>query len=595
MSARPIIIATILFFGFFAYTNALLNDFVWDDEEQIVKNDTIKDPKNLPAIFSSSTFYAGGAGLSGGFYRPLVNLFYLANYQIWGLNPFGYHLIQTLFHLLNLLLLFFLLERILDDQTVLSAPCRGNRGIKDSEIVAGLAVLLFAVHPANVESVAYAGCAGEVLYLFFVLLGLNILARGRGKDGSFENKHLFAFFFLVFAGLLAKESAIAAFPIAFVYLLFFVRPGSAAYGRFFAGSLIATAVYAFLRFFIAKIPLASANFSPIAEATFFERLLTIPYSVITYLKIIFFPLDLSISRHFVIVSAADTRFWLPVLVLAAIFGAAGYFFYKKKAIVPAFFALWFIIALVPALNILPVSMTAAERWLYLPLAGAAALASMLVVPAIQKTPKNRRYASYVVLSLILISLFARTISRNGDWKNGLTLYSRDIKIVERVSPQGSFDLENNYGVELFRAGRIEEAEEHFRKSIALQSGWAISQNNLGVALERKGDLEGALIQYEKSMETGDYYLAYENKAGILLKLGRHDENKKFLESSLLKFPQNNKLKLYLAWLYAAEDTAPDIGEREKAMILLAQILNAEPQNEPARRLYLAIREGEEIQ
>ncbi len=63
-----IYLAIIAVIGFLVYVNSLPNGFVWDDEEQIVNNLVIRDWKNLPLLFESSTFYAGGAGLSGGFY-----------------------------------------------------------------------------------------------------------------------------------------------------------------------------------------------------------------------------------------------------------------------------------------------------------------------------------------------------------------------------------------------------------------------------------------------------------------------------------------------------------------------------------------------
>lgn len=69
---------------FFVYANALTNEFVWDDEEQIVNNTVICDWDNFPLIFTFSTLYAGGAGLSGGFCRPLVTLSYFWNYMHWG-------------------------------------------------------------------------------------------------------------------------------------------------------------------------------------------------------------------------------------------------------------------------------------------------------------------------------------------------------------------------------------------------------------------------------------------------------------------------------------------------------------------------------
>ena len=98
------------FAAFFVYANALPNGFVWDDEEQVVNNVVIRDMRNLPLVITSSTFYAGGAGLRGGFYRPLVTLFYFINYRLWGPNATGFRLVQLVFHIANVLLLYYLLK-----------------------------------------------------------------------------------------------------------------------------------------------------------------------------------------------------------------------------------------------------------------------------------------------------------------------------------------------------------------------------------------------------------------------------------------------------------------------------------------------------
>jgi len=149
---RKIIIAVLIIAGFLVYVNAFPNKFVWDDEEQIVNNAVIREWGNLPVILTSGTFYAGGAGLSGSFYRPLVSLFYFLNYQIWGLQPWGFHLFQIIFHLINVVLVYLLLEKILS--------VFGISYVKES---AFLTALIFAVHPANAESVAYIGGIAEIL------------------------------------------------------------------------------------------------------------------------------------------------------------------------------------------------------------------------------------------------------------------------------------------------------------------------------------------------------------------------------------------------------------------------------------------------
>jgi Tfp pilus assembly protein PilF len=271
--------------------------------------------------------------------------------------------------------------------------------------------------------------------------------------------------------------------------------------------------------------------------------------------------------------------------LAAVFTAVVFYLVKTKSKVVPFFLLWFAVALAPALNIIPLDMTMAERWLYVPVIGILAIASLFAAYLINRFSLANKKVFCAIIAILLAALGGRTIVRNSDWKDGLTLFGHDYKIVFRMSPQGSFDLENNYGVELLRIGQIDEAERHLMKSVALQPRWASSQNNLGVVLERQGDLERALAHYGKSIKSGTRYQAYENKSGLLIKLGRYDEAKSFLLKSLTKFPQNNNLKLYLARVYVADNTKES---RQKALALIATILDSDSENSSARRLYQTI-------
>lgn len=585
LKRRSIVVLILALSVFFVYANILLNGFVWDDEEQIVNNTVIRSWSNLGYVLASSTFYAGGAGLIGGFYRPVLSFCNMLNYSVWGLDPLGYHLFQIFFHFINSVLVYALLKMIFYDQKV-----------SNSGVIAFLAALMFAVHPANVESVAYIGSIGEILYVFFFLSGMIVLLKGIvPKTGEISIRNIVLFSFLFFLGLLSKETAVVGLPIVLIYFFLFAKPGLRTYAKIGLGPLIAFSVYFFLRFFVAKIEMVSTHMAPISSATFLERIITIPYTVLSYLGIIFFPYHLSISRHFVVSSVFDIRFWGSLIVLGAIFFFLFNFIRKKRSNVGFFFLLWFLIAIAPVLNVIPLDMTMAERWLYLPIIGVAAGISYILVRIAENERPFRRRAVYGACAVVIVVFGIRTIARNADWKSGYSLYSHDEKIENKVSSNGSYDLENNLGVELFRAGKIEEAGIHFERSIALQPQWTYPHNNLGAILERRGDIEGALNQYEKAIELSDYYLAYENKANILIRTGRYGEAKNFLTEALLKFPQNNKMKLILAWLYAAQNVSPDAGDRQIALNLLSQILSEEPGNAAARQLFDAVSAGQKIE
>ena len=118
------------------FSNTFQNPFMWDDNELIVENRYIKHLKFIPFLFSF-TYWKYHHPLTKGFYRPITTTSFALDYSLWGTNPFGYHLTNLLLHILNVILIYFLINRL------------GGRGL------AFLAALFFAAHPIHTESVSW--------------------------------------------------------------------------------------------------------------------------------------------------------------------------------------------------------------------------------------------------------------------------------------------------------------------------------------------------------------------------------------------------------------------------------------------------------
>src|SRR3989338_9876756 len=127
-----ILIFVIVCLSQFFYLNSLSNQFVYDDEFTIVNNYFVKKWENLPLLFSKDYFRFSGE-LS---YRPVVTLSYFIDYTLWKLNPFGFHLTNTLLHTLNSILLFFLLKRVFNYQAT-----------------SFITAIIFSCHPLLTEAV----------------------------------------------------------------------------------------------------------------------------------------------------------------------------------------------------------------------------------------------------------------------------------------------------------------------------------------------------------------------------------------------------------------------------------------------------------
>lgn len=558
-------ILAIIFVGFMAYFNMLGNSFVWDDEEQIVNNAVIQNFSNLPQIFSGATFSTGGAGLSGWFFRPMLTFSYILIFAIWGLNPFGFHLFQLFLHIVNAILLFKILQILSEDSKNKFTP-----------LINTFISTIFVVHSGLVEAVSYIASLSEIGYTFFALLAFYLLLRKKAGVPSFINLITVSLF--VFLGLLFKESAVVIFPVIFVYLFIYKRKDT----KYWLLTLgLTLTFYLFIRLVIVQTPIRHPQFAPISESPLLTRLMTIPLTLLSYLRIIIFPDRLAISQHFVVENPSLFGFILPLVTIVAFFGVLA--FLAKKIKSPSYLPIgliWFIFGFGLIGNIFPLDMTIAERWLYFPIIGLM-LALAAIISWISTSWPKALLPLSIVLALAIMGLTTRTIIRNTNWVDGLTLYNHDIKI-----SKNSFDLENNLGVELFRVGQYQEAKGHFENSISLQPKWYFAYNNLGTVYEREKDYKKAKEFYEKTLSLSDYYLAYENLANLLLR-ENPKEAEVFTEEALKKLPENPKLWLVLA---LAEYK---LGNQAQALEAARKTYLLQPSRE-AEYVYSLLREGQPI-
>lgn len=524
--------------GFLIYFFSLFNGFVWDDEEQIVNNAVIQNIFNLPYLFTSSTFNTGGAGLSGWYYKPLMPISFSFINFVFGLNPFFYHLFDLLLHFLNGVLIFLFLKKIFDFSKY-----------KFSKTVSFLLSLLFIVHPVNVESVAYVSSTQELLYVLFMLLAL-LATHDLLTQEKKSWKRLLLLNFLILFSLLSKESGIVTIPLI---ILFAFVINKLKIKILLISSFSTFIFYLILRFPIAKTPfLQHSQIIPISNASLFQRFLTIPFEIFSYVRLIFFPLNLFVAQHTVVKTVSEPRFYLSFLFLAVSFFVLVLIFRKFWSKNIIFFIGWIIFTFTLLLNIYPLDMTIAERWMYGPLIGVLGLIGLLFL---EMTKKNTKYLSIFILAAILFSLvfFVRSFIRTFDWKNDLSLFSHDVKY-----SSSSFDLQNNLGVAFFREGKIIQSEPYFKKSIELSPKWWTPYNNLGVIYQRQGKIKEAKTMYQKSIANGSYYLAYENLAQLRASTEDPKQVIPFIEDSLKTLPKNEILNKVAAFLYAKT------GESQKA-------------------------------
>src|ERR1039457_187982 len=193
---RPLGIALFLLVStFLVYSPALHGDFLWDDDAHVSHNSALTSLSGLKDIWLKP-----GAVQQ---YYPVTYTAFWIQYHLWGLDPFGYHVVNVVLHALNAVLLWMLLESL------------GLSG-------AWIAAWLFALHPVAGESVAWISELKNVLSTFFYLAAAFFLIRSeRGVRGRTRG---YGAAFLLFVGALLSKSVTTTLPISF-FLLYFWQTG----------------------------------------------------------------------------------------------------------------------------------------------------------------------------------------------------------------------------------------------------------------------------------------------------------------------------------------------------------------------------------
>jgi hypothetical protein len=465
------IILLILLLGIVLYANMFRNSFLWDDELLIIRNEYIKDWSHLQEIFKINLFHS--VSKKGNYYRPLQSLSLLFDYSLWRLNPFGYHLTNLLLHIFNAIIIYFLIGII-----------------SKSRKISLLTSLLFLVHPIQTQAVTYISGRADPLATLFFLLAFYFYIRSITLKELTPYLGSLLFFLLA---LLSKEIALI-FPLV---LLLYDRsfPKSAQSKTCLPTSkirylpfLAISGIYLSVRFFLLGSLLKPAI---TAKTSLYLRLLTMPRVIVSYLGLLFLPLNLHMERRPPLASSLSEPGVAISLILLILIGIFTLRMHKRSKVV--FFSLaWFFLNLVPVSNILPLNAMMAEHWLYLPSLGFFLLASIGITKILET--KKKKLIVVLVVSILAFYSFL-TIRRNRDWKDGLTLYQNTL----RYSPD-SGKAHNNLGFIYFKEGKYNRAKEEFERAVESEPDLAIAYHNLGNVYVRKGEYNRAIEEYKKAIE-----------------------------------------------------------------------------------------------
>jgi tetratricopeptide (TPR) repeat protein len=405
---------------------------------------------------------------TAGNWHPLTWLSHGLDCQIFGLYAGGHHLINLLLHCLNVVLLFWLLNR------VTGARWR-------SAMVAAL----FAIHPLNVESVAWVAERKNLLCTFFFLLALAAYGWYVQKPGV---KRYFNVCVLFALGLASKPMVIT---LPFVLLLVDFWPLGRIQGWSTPSTAFPVTQRRFLSLVVEKLPLlvlslSSAFVTLIAQRTagavaslggwtMSLRLENAIHSYATYLWRAFVPLGLAVFYPGLYLNAWEVGLALGFLL------AAGWLVYRFRShhpyIVMGF--LWFLGTLIPVIGLLQVgNQSMADRYTYIPYIGVFIAVVWGVADATKSAELERRWVG-AAAAIVLATLSLLTARQLHFWRSSYDLWTRTLQVTVN-----NFVAEENLGNSLRDLGRDDEALPHFLNAVQIQPDVAGARLALGESLLR---------------------------------------------------------------------------------------------------------------
>lgn len=543
-SLRAIIFIIII--GFIVFSNSLFNSFVYDDYLQIVSNPIVQSLNNVHYFFQGGTFFDPGTNqIISIFYRPILSTAFTFLYSIGGNNPFIFHLFQLSLHITNACLVFLLFRKFFKDP------------------LSFFLALVFLIHPINQEAVVYISDLQDNLFVFFGLVALLIAS---------SSKKLFTKVFLVntflLLGLLSKETAILFVPMVFVYQFLFKKNENKK--PYLFSIFLITGVYLYIRFMLVNVVPITNALIPIMQASLTERLLTVPEVIFYYLKTFFFPYQLALGHLWVVKTPSVYNFYLPLL-LDSIFLLSIFIFGLKLKKVHndsfykfIFFFLWFILGLGMHSQIIPLEVTVADRWFYFTSIGLIGIIGICIDRMLVKKINKNLLITLGIIIILLLSI--RTMVRNTNWINAVTLCQHDLNIL-----QDSYNVESSCGSELLKLGKYNEAKQYYGRAAILAPTWSSNWYQYGLSYEYTHDISQARNLYRKSIEHGGEVNAYISLAATYLKYAKNPtEAKKIVEEGLKKYPNYQRLQLYIAVCEY------ELNNKDKALQIAEQIYQSAP-------------------
>ncbi len=526
------------------YYKSLYNGFLhFDDNEYVSENYIVQSGLTIENIkWAFTTSHASN-------WHPLTWLSHMLDCQIFGPKVWGHHLVNLLFHIINTLLLFSVF-RIM------------TGGIWRSAFVAAV----FAVHPLNVESVAWIAERKNVLstmFWFLTIWGYWKYIMGKSVSWYIATLLLFAF------GLMAKPMLVT---LPFVLLILDYWPLGRINNFFKEGKVCAS-------LFIEKIPffVLSAISSVITfimqqhggATVDFEkfglqvRLANVVVSYVKYIGEILLPINLAVFYPY----DENLPMWevLAALLLLIVISILIIRFSSRYKYLPAGW-LWFLGTLVPVIGLVQVGGQAlADRYAYIPTIGLFIIISWGVAD-IARNWSVKKFIFPVSAAVSLAALAVLTFHQLRYWKNDIALFEHAVKVTKNNSVAYT-----NLSAAYQDSGRYKESIEVCEKAIKISPTNYTAYANLGAAYNELGQYKEALDVSNKAIQIfpGCYH-AYHNIGVTYIKMGQYEKAIKAFKEALRIKPDFEDSYSNMADAYSSA------GQYENAIQAFKEVIKISP-------------------
>lgn len=468
-----------------AYRPAWTGKPIWDDDAHLTKPE-LQSLTGLVRIWIEP-------GTTPQYY-PLVHSVFWVEHKLWGDTTLGYHLVNILLHVTAAILLLKILRTL---------------GIPAAE----LAAAIFALHPIQVESVAWISELKNTLSaVFYFSSALAYLQFDRTR-----NRRMYAVALILFAGGLMSKTVVATLPAALLVIFWWERgrlswnPDVWPLVPFFAAGLIAGLFTAWMEVHLVQARGSEFDFSLL------ERILIAGRVSWFYLGKLFWPADLIFSYPpWNINQVVAWQYLFPaamVLLAGALWGL------RRRWRGPLAAFLFYIGTLFPALgffNVYPFRYSfVADHFQYLACIGPIVLTSVGIDALFRSYGRGKRLWEKVFCAALVAVLTGLTWQQSKMYSDPETLWRTTI-----TRNPDSYLACCNLGSILLDTGRVNAAIEMYRRALAIRPRDALAENNLGIALLHSGKVDEAILRFNRTLQIDPgYFAAYNNLSDAFLQKG----------------------------------------------------------------------------